>query len=83
MNQEVMVSLLRTILQIVGTAIAAHGYISDANWALISGAVLTVATTLYTVWTRWNTAKVPASAAIPVALNANGLKSVSKTPVQK
>lgn len=73
MNQEVMVSLLRTILQIAGTAIAAHGYISDANWALISGAVLTVATTLYTVWTRWNTAKVPANATPAVKL-----QSVSK-----
>lgn len=60
MNLEVIVSLFRQILVIAGTYVAATGYVNADQWASISGALITLLTTGYMVWTRWNTAKVPA-----------------------
>lgn len=60
MNQEVIVSLFRQLLVIAGTYVAASGWLTADQWTAFSGAAVTVATTLYMVWTRWNTVKVPA-----------------------
>lgn len=59
MNAEVMARLLRTILQVVGTYFAASGKITDGDWQAISGAVVALVTTGYTVYTSWGTIKVP------------------------
>ena len=60
MNFEVFVSLFRQLLVIAGTYAAATGYVTADEWTTASGAAVTILTTAYMVWTRWNTAKVPA-----------------------
>lgn len=59
MNAEVLASLFRQVLVIAGTWFTAKGVVNESNWELLSGAVVTVSTTGYMLWTRWNTVKVP------------------------
>ena len=59
MNSEVLASLFRQVLVIVGTWVTAKGYVNASNWELLSGAAVTFGTTGYMLWTRWNTVKVP------------------------
>jgi len=59
MNSEVVARLLRTALQMLGVYLAATGKISEGEWTAVSGAVMALATTGYTIWTSWNTRKVP------------------------
>ena len=59
MNSEVIASLFRQVLVIIGTLVATKGWVSAGNWELLSGAILTAGTTGYMLWTRWNTVKVP------------------------
>lgn len=60
MNTEVAARLLRTALQMLGVYLAATGKISEGDWTAISGAIMALATTGYTIWTSWGTVKVPA-----------------------
>lgn len=60
MNEEVLGRLLRTILQAAGVWVAAKYGIEEGNITAVSGAIVTIVTTAYTVWTSWNTRKVPA-----------------------
>src|ERR1039458_1716975 len=52
MNQDQMLSLVRTILQIAGTSIVAHGTmgINGAMWEQISGAVIILAPTIWSMY---------------------------------
>lgn len=59
MNSEVLASLFRQVLVIIGTWATAKGFVDESNWALLSGAFVTLGTTGYMLWTRWNTVKVP------------------------
>lgn len=58
MNQEVLVSLFRQGLAMLGIALAAKGYVSESDWTMLSGAVLSIGTTAYMVYARWGTVKV-------------------------
>lgn len=42
LTRDQMLSILRTLLKIAGTALAAHGVGNIAGWEIISGAILTV-----------------------------------------
>lgn len=59
MNSEVIASLFRQVLVVIGTLVATKGWVSAANWEILSGAILTIGTTGYMLWTRWNTVKIP------------------------
>jgi hypothetical protein len=43
MNLDQLLSLLRTILKVVGGILVAHGYISDGGWEQVAGLILTLA----------------------------------------
>lgn len=57
MTQELLERLLRTGLQVGGTFLASMSWYTDARWGLITGAVVTVATTAWTIWAGWNAPK--------------------------
>lgn len=58
MTWEVFVSLFRQLLVVAGTYVASTGYLTADQWSMFSGAAITVLTTAYMVWARWNTEKV-------------------------
>lgn len=58
MNAEVAARIFRTFLQMLGVYLASTGKISEGDWTAISGALVALATTGYTVWTSWGTKKV-------------------------
>ena len=66
-NSDQLLSLLRTILQIAGTAIVAHGTlgINGAMWEQISGAILMIAPTIWSMFVHTDSAKLAAVAALP------------------
>lgn len=49
MDADLFGRLFRTALQVIGAAIATK-YVGEENWAAISGGLLTVGTTLWTVY---------------------------------
>ena len=57
MNAELIERLVRTAFQVGGTFLAGAGWYSDANWALVTGAAVTLITTGWTVWAGWNAPK--------------------------
>lgn len=67
MNTDQMLSLLRTILQIAGTAVVAHGTlgINGAMWEQISGAVIVIAPTIWAMYSHTDAANIAKVAAIP------------------
>ena len=62
MNSAQLMSLLRTLLQIVGTAVVAHGTlgINGAMWEQISGAVIMVAPAIWGIYAHTVTAQLAA-----------------------
>lgn len=67
MNTDQMLSLLRTVLQIAGTAIVAHGTlgINGAMWEQISGAVLLLAPIIWSMYAHTDAANIAKVAAMP------------------
>ncbi len=57
MTQELLERLLRTAFQVGGTLFATASWYSDARWGLITGAVVALATTGWTIWAGWNAPK--------------------------
>jgi hypothetical protein len=59
-NNSQWLSLLRTVLQIAGTAIVAHGTlgINGAMWEQISGAVVLIAPTIWGLLARTDSANI-------------------------
>lgn len=57
MNSELLERLLRTALQIGGTFVAGASWYTDSRWGLITGAVVTLVTTGWTIWAGWNAPK--------------------------
>lgn len=60
MTWEVFVSLFRQLLVVAGTYVASSGFLTADQWQMFSGAAITIVTTCYMVWARWNTVKVAA-----------------------
>jgi len=67
MNQDQMLSLLRTILQIVGTIIVSHGTlgINGALWEQITGVVIVVAPTIWSMYAHTHEAMIASVTANP------------------
>jgi len=57
MNAELIERLVRTILQIAGALFAGASWYSEARWGVITGAAVTLLTTVWTVWAGWNAPK--------------------------
>ena len=66
MNQDMVVQLVRYVLLAVGPWIASHGWMTDDNWGLIAGALITIGTAIWGVYVKWNTTSVPAHVAAEV-----------------
>jgi uncharacterized transporter YbjL len=49
MDKDMFERLLRTALQVIG-AVVATKYVGEANWAALSGAILTGGTTIWTIY---------------------------------
>ena len=66
-NTDQMLALLRTILQIAGTAIVAHGTlgINGAMWEQISGAIMIIAPTIWSMYAHTDASKIASVAAMP------------------
>jgi hypothetical protein len=66
-NNEQLMSLLRTLLQIAGTAIVAHGTlgINGAMWEQISGAVIMIAPIVWSMFAHTDAASIAKVAAMP------------------
>lgn len=66
-NSDQLLSLLRTLLQIAGTAIVAHGTlgINGAMWEQISGGVLMLAPVVWSLFVHSDKGKLAAVAAMP------------------
>ena len=67
MNSDQAMSLLRTLLQIAGTSIVAHGTlgINGTMWEQISGAVIMVAPVVWSMFAHTDTAKIASVTAMP------------------
>lgn len=67
MNQDQLLSILRAVLQIIGTSIVAHGTlgINGAMWEQITGAVIMLAPVLWGVAIHTDSAKIAAVTAMP------------------
>ena len=67
MNNDQLLSLLRTVLQIIGTSVVAHGTlgINGAMWEQITGGVLMLAPTIWSMYAHTNTATLATVAAMP------------------
>jgi hypothetical protein len=67
MNQDQLLSLLRTVLQIAGTAIVAHGTlgINGAAWEQLSGGILMLAPVLWSMYVHTDGQKIAAVTAMP------------------
>ena len=67
MNSDQLMSLLRTLLQIAGTALVSHGTlgINGAMWEQISGAIIMVAPVVWSMASHTDGAKIASVAAMP------------------
>ncbi|MFJ5486572.1 hypothetical protein ACIKTA_02485 [Hansschlegelia beijingensis] len=64
-DPEQLSALLRTILQVVGVVVATKGWLSADDWALYSGAVLTIVPAFWGLWARTDTNLVKSAADVP------------------
>src|SRR5262245_37320009 len=66
MNLDQVLSIVRAILQILGTTLVSRGLIlSEADWTTISGGVLMVVPVAWSIWANRKTAKIARVAAMP------------------
>ncbi len=67
MNNAQFLSLLRTVLQIVGTGLVSHGTlgINGAMWEQISGAIIMLAPIVWSMFAHTDTAQLKAVEAMP------------------
>ncbi|KMO21059.1 hypothetical protein [Methylobacterium platani] len=65
MNQEQLTALLRTLLQFGGGIAVGHGWIDAETATAVSGALLTLLVTAWSLYARRNAGLVAAAAAVP------------------
>jgi hypothetical protein len=67
MNQDQLLSLLRTLLQVIGTAVVTHGTlgINGAMWEQISGAIIIIAPTIWSMYAHTDKANLAKVTAMP------------------
>ena len=66
-NNDQLLSLLRTLLQIVGSFIVSHGTfgINGAIWEQISGAIIIIAPTIWSMYAHTDRANIEKVSAMP------------------
>lgn len=65
MNQEQILSLVQTILQVGGGMLVTRGVMDDATMQAAIGALLTIGVTAWGLYTRRNNGLVESAAAVP------------------
>jgi hypothetical protein len=65
MNQDQVLSIVRSVLKIGGTLLVAYGYVSDQQWITITSAVIAVAPMVWDMYVHTKQAKLAAVAAMP------------------
>lgn len=65
MNQIQFLGILRDVLKIVGTILGTFGFATDANWALWSGVITTIAPFGWSIYERTQTRMVAQVNAMP------------------
>lgn len=67
MNQDQLISLLSTLLKIIGTSVVAHGTlgINGAAWEQISGAAIMLAPVLFDMYRHTDAKKIISAATMP------------------
>jgi len=55
MNQDYVMALVRTLMQMVGSSVTAAGYATGDQWTTITGGVVALAGVLWMLIARWNT----------------------------
>src|ERR1017187_7511893 len=91
MNQDQLLSLLRTVLKIVGALLVAHGTagINGAMWEQISGGVIMIAPVVWDMFVHTDAGKLAAVAAMPDVKNivvkvsaTDGVAAAAADPTQ-
>jgi hypothetical protein len=65
-NPEQLAALLRTIGQVLGGVIATHGWMTDSEWAALSGGIATILLTVWGIFARRDAALIASAANVPV-----------------
>lgn len=66
MNQEMLTSLVRTILQTSGAGLITHGWVNTTDWTQIcSGLAVVIVTTGWALYTRRDNGLIASAAALP------------------
>ena len=67
MNSDQAMSLLRTLLQVAGTAIVSHGFlgINGTMWEQLSGGALMIAPVIWSMFAHTDAAKIASVTAMP------------------
>ena len=55
MNQDFVVAMLRTALQMAGASLAASGYVNADQWTAITGGLLAAVSVRWMLVARYNT----------------------------
>lgn len=55
MNQDFVIAMLRTALQMAGASLAASGYVSADQWTAITGGLLAAVSVGWMLVARYNT----------------------------
>ena len=70
MNRDVIESLIRALMKVGGTALAARGAVTESGWAEITGAVVTIAGVLWGIYSAKQ--PVPVASSQPVEIKPAG-----------
>jgi hypothetical protein len=65
MNQDQVMSIVRSVLQILGTGLVSKGVIGDADWTTIAGAILMVVPVGWGIYAHTQQQKIASVAAMP------------------
>lgn len=65
MNSEQLTSLLRTVLQVAGGMAIGRGWVDAETATAITGAIVTIAATAWSLYTRRSAGLVASAAAVP------------------
>lgn len=70
MTSDQIAGIIRALLAAAGGFIVAKGFVDDATWATVSGALVTVFTAVWSIWAKAQTAKATQAAVAAAAGSA-------------
>jgi membrane protein YdbS with pleckstrin-like domain len=59
MTTDLLVAILRTLLQMLGAAAMSYGIGTQEQWTAVAGGAVALTAVVHMIWARWGTAKVP------------------------